>query len=374
MDERLGSIEEKLDRLLALLDAKEQKKQKDRVRVKKKRDEEAAAAAILAGKLVVENLSGTMEFDARLPYDEWAYIMLEFRQGYNFLRWLMHTYLESYHCKRDPRKRMIARKGNYWKLYKKCGSESLVTPSDLFGGLNIGLRWESILDIGILRWGCTHINAVLHRVCTKERLPYVHEKHLPWNCSQANAECGAPKALEAEFWGLSARYRERLHAAVGPCGYGYIRSQKGTLSLDYSKRSMQAPETIAVFKEVLRALQDGVANRNVHDEWMDKNRLNRVVARGKERYKQSKVDAAKKKFFERLIKERNSPVVTVVRDMVACAKEEADLQKAISNSLRDEQKSPDDEKSPPESEITSVPSSPPSNSGPEAEASPQLCS
>ena len=257
MDERLGAIESKLDRLLALLDAKEQKKQKDRARVKEKRDEEAAAAALLEGKLVVDNLAGTMNYDARLPYDEWAYIMLEFRQGYNFLRWLMHTYLESYHCKRDPRKRMIARKGNYWKLYKKCGSESLVTPSDLFGGLNIGLRWESILDIGILRWGCTHINAVLHRVCTKERLPYVHEKHLPWNCEQANAECGAPKALEAEFWGLSARYRERLHAAVGPCGYGYIRSQKGTLSLDYSKRSMQAPETVAVFKEVARAAGRG---------------------------------------------------------------------------------------------------------------------
>ena len=374
MDERLGAIEAKLDRLLALLDAKELKKQKDRVRIKEKRDEEAAAAAILAGKLVVENLSGTMEFDARLPYDEWAYIMLEFRQGYNFLRWLMHTYLESYHCKRDPRKRMIARKGNYWKLYKKCGSESLVTPSDLFGGLNIGLRWESILDIGILRWGCTHINAVLHRVCTKERLPYVHEKHLPWNCSQANAECGAPKALEAEFWGLSARYRERLHAAVGPCGYGYIRSQKGTLSLDYSKRSMQAPETVAVFKEVLRALQDGVVNRNAHDEWMDKNRLNRVVARGKERYKQSKVDSAKKKFFERLARERDT--CDRVRNFVACAKEEVDLQTAISNSLQDEQKSPDqdDEKSPPESEITNAPSSPPSNSEPEAEASPQPCS
>ena len=65
MDERLGAIEAKLDRLLALLDAKELKKQKDRVRIKEKRDEEAAAAAILAGKLVVENLSGTMEFDAR---------------------------------------------------------------------------------------------------------------------------------------------------------------------------------------------------------------------------------------------------------------------------------------------------------------------
>ena len=52
MDERLGAIEAKLDRLLALLDAKELKKQKDRVRIKEKRDEEAAAAAILAGKLV----------------------------------------------------------------------------------------------------------------------------------------------------------------------------------------------------------------------------------------------------------------------------------------------------------------------------------
>ena len=137
---------------------------------------------------------------------------------------------------------------------------------------------------------------------------------------------------------------------------------------------MQAPETVAVFREVLRALQDGVVNRNAHGEWMEKNRLNRIVARGKERYKQSKIDAAKKKFFDRLLLERNSPVVTVVRDMVACAKEESDLQKAISNSLRDEQKSQDDEKSPPESEITSAQSSPPRSSEPEAEASPELCS
>ena len=122
----------------------------------------------------------------------------------------------------------------------------------------------------------------------------------------------------------------------------------------------------------MRALQDGVVNRNAHDEWMDKNRLNRVVARGKERYKQSKVDSAKKKFFERLARERDT--CDRVRNFVACAKEEVDLQTAISNSLQDEQKSQDDEKSPPESEITSVPSSPPSNSGPEAEASPQLCS
>ncbi len=137
-----------------------------------------------------------------------------------------------------------------------------------------------------------------------------------------------------------------------------------------------------MFKEVLRALQDGVVNRNAHDEWMDKNRLNRVVARGKERYKQSKVDSAKKKFFERLARERDT--CDRVRNFVACAKEEVDLQTAISNSLQDEQKSPgvgglcsptparadqDDEKSPPES-VTNAPSSPPSNSEPEAEASP----
>ena len=118
----------------------------------------------------------------------------------------------------------------------------------------------------------------------------------------------------------------------------------------------------------MRALQDGVVNRNAHDEWMDKNRLNRVVARGKERYKQSKVDSAKKKFFERLARERDT--CDRVRNFVACAKEEVDLQTAISNSLQDEQKSQDDEKSPPESEITSAQSSPPSNSEPEAEASP----
>ncbi len=192
MDERLGAIEAKLDRLLALLDAKEQKKQKDRVRIKEKRDEEAAEAAMLAGKLVVENLSGTMEFDARLPYDEWAYIMLEFRQGYNFLRWLMHTYLSSYHCKQDPRKRMIARKGNYWKLYKKCGSESLVTPSDLFGGLNLALKWESILDIGILRWGCTHMNAVLHQVCPRSGCPTCTRSICPGTASRRTRSAAPP--------------------------------------------------------------------------------------------------------------------------------------------------------------------------------------
>jgi hypothetical protein len=121
MDERLGAIEEKLDRLLGLLDAKEQKKQKDRSRVKHKRDEEASAAALVEGKIVVENLAGTMDFDARLPYDEWAYIMLEFRQGYNFLRWMMHTYLESYHCTKDPRKRIIARKATIGNSTKSAG-------------------------------------------------------------------------------------------------------------------------------------------------------------------------------------------------------------------------------------------------------------
>ena len=45
MDDKLQAIEAKLDRILAILDAKEHKKQLDKDRIKAKRDEEAAADA-----------------------------------------------------------------------------------------------------------------------------------------------------------------------------------------------------------------------------------------------------------------------------------------------------------------------------------------
>ena len=114
----MGTIHKKLDRLLAILDSKENKKMKDRMRIKQKRDEENAAEAAEAGKIVVDRLEGTMHTDPRLPYKLWAFIMLEFGDACEFLRWLMNEYLESYYCIRDSRRRMIVRKGNHWKFYR----------------------------------------------------------------------------------------------------------------------------------------------------------------------------------------------------------------------------------------------------------------
>ena len=85
---------------------------KDRLRIKQKRDEENATQAAAAGKVVVDRLEGTMHTDPRLPYKLWAYIMLEFGDACEFLRWLMNEYIESYYCIRDSRRRMIVRKGN----------------------------------------------------------------------------------------------------------------------------------------------------------------------------------------------------------------------------------------------------------------------
>ena len=96
MDEKIDEIITKLDRnhkllnrLLSILDAKELKKQKDRERIKNKRDQEATRIARERGAIVVDKLQGTFERDSRLPYKKWAYIMLEFTSGYEFLRWLV---------------------------------------------------------------------------------------------------------------------------------------------------------------------------------------------------------------------------------------------------------------------------------------------
>ena len=74
MDERLDDISAKLDRVLAILDAKEQKKLTDRERIKSKRDDDAAEVARRRGAIVVDRLTGTFARDDRLPYKKWAFI------------------------------------------------------------------------------------------------------------------------------------------------------------------------------------------------------------------------------------------------------------------------------------------------------------
>ena len=174
MDERLDEISAKLDRLLSILDAKEQKKQNDRERIKSRRDEDAAQAAQRRGAIVVDRLTGTFARDDRLPYRKWAFICLEFQSALDFLRWLVNEYLASYYCLQDGRKRMIARNGNYWKIYKSCGTELLLTPADMFGGVH--LRWDTMLDVQMLKWCFKHVKPVLGHLVNEDRLEYVHEK------------------------------------------------------------------------------------------------------------------------------------------------------------------------------------------------------
>ena len=85
MDERLDKISEQLARVLSILDAKEQKKQVDRDRIKTKREEDAAETAKKRGAIVVDRLTGTFARDDRLPYEKWAYICLEFQSALDFL-------------------------------------------------------------------------------------------------------------------------------------------------------------------------------------------------------------------------------------------------------------------------------------------------
>ena len=84
MDERLDEISAKLDRLLSILDAKEQKKQNDRERIKSRRDEDAAQDAQRRGAIVVDRLTGTFARDDRLPYRKWAFIASSFRAHSTF--------------------------------------------------------------------------------------------------------------------------------------------------------------------------------------------------------------------------------------------------------------------------------------------------
>ena len=194
MDERLDDISAKLDRVLAILDAKEQKKLTDRERIKSKRDDDAAEVARRRGAIVVDRLTGTFARDDRLPYKKWAFICLEFQSGLNFLRWIVNEYLVSYYCLQDGRKRMIARNGNYWKVYKSCGTEMLVTPADMFGGVH--MKWDDMLDVQMLKWCFKHVKPVLVHLVKEERLEYVHEKQVPWDDEKVNDHCGPPLRVE----------------------------------------------------------------------------------------------------------------------------------------------------------------------------------
>ena len=228
----VGALHAKVDRLLAILDSKEHKKMKDRLRIKQKRDEENATQAAAAGKVVVDRLEGTMHTDPRLPYKLWAYIMLEFGDACEFLRWLMNEYIESYYCIRDSRRRMIVRKGNHWKFYLKgCGTEKLVTPADMFGGQT--LKCENMLDLVCLRWCHVHVRPIIEHVCNIDRLVHVHQHHKAWNAESVNAECGPPLPLEARWWKKSCRFREKMHASLGVYGEGWIRTSKGSMLIDY---------------------------------------------------------------------------------------------------------------------------------------------
>ena len=256
MDERLDKISEQLARVLSILDAKEQKKQVDRDRIKTKREEDAAETAKKRGAIVVDRLTGTFARDDRLPYEKWAYICLEFQSALDFLRWMIHEYLSSYYCLQDGRKRMIARNGNYWKVYKSCGTERLMTPTDMFGGT--ALKWDDMLEVGVLKWCFKHVMPVMRFCVNHSRLEFVHEHKMAWDDQKVNEECGAPLALEPRWWQKSARFREIMHACVSPYGCGYVRTSRGTLPIDKNQECLERPETRLLFKSIYNTLREGV--------------------------------------------------------------------------------------------------------------------
>lgn len=330
MDDKLESIEAKLDRILSILDAKCAKQKCDRDRIKSKRDEEAAQEARKRGAIVVERLAGTFHRDDRLPYKKWAFICLEFDSACDFLRWLVNEYLASYFCLQDGRKRMIARNGNYWKTYKSCGSEMLLTPADMFGGAVA--RWDTMLDVQMLKWCFKHVMPVLGHLVNEERFEYVHERHLPWDDEKVNAECGEPLPLESRWWRKSARFQEVMLACVAPYGRGYVRTSKGSLIIDVDADVLERPETQLLFKGIYAALREGVMNRNSHDEWVSRRRLGENVERGTKAWMDAVKQDQAARFMEKLKREN---AVRLGMQLAVRAKEEGDLQVAIQRSIKE---------------------------------------
>ena len=339
----MGTIHRKLDRLLAILDSKENKKMKDRMRIKQKRDEENAAEAAAAGKIVVDRLDGTMHTDPRLPYKLWAFIMLEFGDACEFLRWLMNEYLESYYCIRDSRRRMIVRKANHWKYYMKgCGTEKLVTPADMFGG-NMP-KWEGMLDLVCLRWCHVHVRPIIEHVCNLDRLVHVHQHHKAWNDESVNADCGPPLPLEKRWWKKSCRFREKMHATLGVYGEGWIRTSKGSMLIDFDEVVLKRREVQVVYADIARALHEGVSNRATHAKWVQTCRIQKCIDRGIEAHRVAVKADAHARFLESLHAQKGTPMEAIRMgvQIAAAAKEEHDMQKAIAASLvaKPEEKTP----------------------------------
>ena len=326
MEQRLDEICEKLDRVLSILDGKIAKKNADRDRIRSKREEDAAKAAKKTGTIVVESMTGTFETDKRLPYKRWAFVCLEFQSPLDFLRWMVNEYLGSYLCLRDGRKRMIARNGNYWKVYKTCGTEMLITPADMFGGANCA--WESMLDVQMLRWCFKHVGPVLKHLVNTDRLEFVHEKHLPWDDEKVNGECGPPLPLESRWWRKSTRFRETLLACIAPYGRGYLRTTKGSLLIDYERNVLETPEAKTLFKHILNALREGVMNRATHDEWANTRKLQEHVQRGNDVWKENDNKECASAFIDRL---KSNAAVRLGMHL----KEEHDLQTAIEQSIKE---------------------------------------
>jgi len=330
MDAKLESIEAKLDRILSILDAKCAKQKCDRDRIKSKRDEDAAQEARKRGAIVVERLAGTFHRDDRLPYKKWAFIALEFDSACDFLRWLVNEYLASYFCLQDGRKRMIARNGNYWKTYKSCGSEMLLTPADMFGGAVA--RWDTMLDVQMLKWCFKHVMPVLGHLVNEERLEYVHDRHLPWDDEKVNGEVGKPLNLEPRWWRKSARFQETMLASIAPYGRSYVRTSLGSLLIDVEKRVLERPETQLLFKGIYCALREGVMNRTTHDEWMKRRNLEACVQRGVESYHKENKQIVAEQFMQRL---KRDNTIRLGIQIAAQVREEDDMQVAIHRSIKE---------------------------------------
>ena len=324
--EALDKVHTKLDRVLAILDSKEHKKLKDRIRIKQKRDEENAAQAHAAGKIVVDRLQGTLHTDPRLPYKLWAYIIVL----------ALNEYLKSYYCIRDSRRRMIVRKGNHWKYYAKgCGTEVLVPPAKMFGGQQ--LHGQSMLELTCLRWCHVHVRPIIEHVCNLDRLMHVHEKRMAWNDPRVDDEIGAkPLPLEDRWWRKKVRFREIMHATLGVYGEGWIRTTKGSMLIDFDESCLGRREVQVVYTDIAHALHDGVNNRASHAKWVEMCRLQKFIDRGTETHKNSLKEIAHRRFIQSLHAHRDQnhrDVRHKVMAFAAAAKEEHDMQKAIEASL-----------------------------------------
>lgn len=330
MDERIEEITRKLDKILSILDAKSKKLLSDRERIKAKRDDDAAQTAKTRGVIVVDRLTGTFARDDRLPYHKWALVCLEFDSALDFLRWVVHEYLGSYHCQQDSRKRMIARNGNYWKCYKSCGSEMFLTPVDMFGGAN--MRWDTMLDVQMLKWCFKHIKPVLEYLVNDDRLEFVHEKQMPWDDEKVNVECGPPMPLEPRWWRKSTRFQETMMACIAPYGRGYVRTNRGSMLIDVDQTVLERPETQALFHSIYEALREGVMNRAAHDDWMERKQLHVRVDRAEKAWRVVHKQTVAENFMKKL---KQDNAIRLGMAMAARAKEECDMQAAIELSIKE---------------------------------------